>query len=160
LLLTPLQKDFLLNHLHLPLVAPAVHMETVGKLKGRFSFYLRKMIRLAAALPQRLVKILPPDQMDSEEQYLCRELMNHWQHRQLGDTPGRPSIPLTVVMLGGRGLAPAFWLPAGQGRVLHIRRRHPLIRQALCCVRRDPANSELIFAALAPDIFDSRRVLF
>ncbi|MBE0664735.1 MAG: hypothetical protein IH584_02865 [Candidatus Aminicenantes bacterium] len=160
LLLTPLQKDFLLNHLHLPLVEPAVHMETVGKLNGRFSFYLRKMIRLAAALPQRLVKILPPDQMDNEEKYLCRELMNHWQHRQLGDTPGRPSIPLTVVMVGGRGLAPAFWLHAGQGRVLHIRRRHPLIRQALCCVRRDPANSELIFAALAPDIFDSRRLLF
>jgi len=153
LLLTPLQKDFLLNHLHLPLVMPAVHMETVGKLKVRFFFGIRKLIRLTAALPRRMVKILPTDQMDSEEKYLCRELVSHWQHQQLHDTPGHQPIPLTVVMVGGRGLAPAFWLQAGRGRVLHIRRRHPLIRQALCCVRRDPANSELIFAALAPDIF-------
>lgn len=153
LLLTPLQKYFLLNHLQLPLVTPAIHMETAGKLKGRFSFCLQKMIRLTALLPRRLVKILPPDQMTSEEKSLCRELVSHWQHQQLHDTPGRPPLPLTVVMVGGRGLAPAFWLHAGPGRVLHIRRRHPLIRQALCCVRRDLANSELIFAALAPDIF-------
>ncbi len=51
LLLTPLQKDFLLNHLHLPLVAPPIHMETAGKLKGRFSFYLRKMIQACCRTP-------------------------------------------------------------------------------------------------------------
>jgi len=153
LLLTPLQKDFLLNHLHMPLVTPAAPMETDGKLKGIFSFCSRKMIRLTAALPHRRVKILAADQMDGEEKYLCRELESHWQRQQLHHAPGRPVIPLTVFMVGGRGLVPAFWLHAGQGGVLHIKRRHPLIRQALHCIRRDPANIELVFAALAPDIF-------
>jgi hypothetical protein len=151
LLLTPLQKDFLLNHLHLPLVTPAAAMETDGKLEGMFSSCSRKIIRLTAALPHPRVKILSAEQLDGEEIFLCRELENHWQRQQLRQAPGRP--PLTVAMIGGRGLAPAFWLHAGRGGVLHIRRRHPLIRQALHCIRRDPDNIELVFAALVPDIF-------
>ena len=153
LLLTPLQKDFLLNHLHLPLVEPAVAMEANGKLKSIISFCTRTLARLKAALPRRPAKILAADQMDGEEANLCGELKSHWQHRQLQQAPGRKPMPLTVVMVDGRGLEPAFWLPAGQGGVLHIRRRHPLVGQALRCIHRDPDNIELAFAALAPDIF-------
>ena len=56
-------------------------------------------------------------------------------------------------MVDGHGLAPAFWRHGGQKVVLLLRRRHPLVCRALHCLRRDPANIELVFAALAPSIF-------
>jgi hypothetical protein len=153
LLLSPLQKDFLINHLRLPLVTPAAQMETVGKSRGIFASCLRKIFLLAAARLRPRAAVLTDDQMENEEKELCRKLENHWQRQQQRDAPGRPPLPLTVAMVGGRGLAPSFYLPAGQGFILHIRRRHPLTRQALHCSRSDPANIELIFAALAADLF-------
>ncbi len=155
LLLTPLQKDFLLNHLGLPLAAPAAPMEPQSKLTGIFSSCLKKLIRLTEPLLHRKVKILTASQLDDEEIYFCRELEKHWQRRQLRDAPGRRPLTRTVAMVGGRGMAPAFWLPAVQGGVLVLRRRHPLIRKSRQSLLRDPANIELIFAALAPDIFDN-----
>lgn len=159
LLLTPLQKDFLLNHMLVPLVTPVAPREPVNKLKRIWSTCSKKLTRLKAALPHFGGKILPADRMEDEEKYLCRELENHWRRQQLRHAPGRPPLPLTVALVGGRGLAPAFWLHAGQGGEMHIRRRHPMIRQALHCIRRDPANIELVFTALAPDIFDNPRPL-
>lgn len=158
LLLTPLQKDFLLNHMHMPLVTPAPAMGTAGKLNRLFSCCWRTMMRLTAALPHRGVRVLAADQIEVEENCLCRELESHWRRQQFRQAPGGPPWPLTVVMVGGRGLAPAFWLQTGHGGVLHLRRKHPLIRQALHCLRRNPDNSELVFAALAPDILVSPHI--
>jgi hypothetical protein len=152
LLLTALQKDFLLNHVRVPLITPAAPMETDGRLIGFFSAWPRKLLRLLATRPRHWAKILPADQMNPEDDHLCRELESHWQRQQLHLAQGRPPLPLTVAMIGGRGLAPAFWQNAGQG-ILYIRRSHPLVRQAQHCLRRDPANIELVFVTLVPDIF-------
>ncbi len=152
LLLTPLQKDFLQNQAGLSLAEPPAADGADGGLSGLFSSSLRKMIRVAAALPRR-VKIPAFEELRAEERSLCREMESQWQRQQLQRTPGRPPMPLAVVMIEGRGLLPALRRHMGASTVLQLRRRHPLVRLALRSVRRDPANSELALAALAADIF-------
>jgi hypothetical protein len=160
LLLTPLQMDFLLNHLGLPLISPTAAMESKKKFSGMPAAVWRNLIGLAALRRHRGRRILTTEQLDDEEKRLCRELENHWQRTAHRAAAPGPPLPLSVVMVRGRGLAPAFWLPANLGFVLHLRRRHPLTLLALRSVRRDPANIELAFAALAPEqFFDSRGAL-
>ena len=151
--LSPLQKDFLLNHLGLPLVIPAAPMGTRGRLRLRFSALAKKIARLADRLPRRAIRSLAAEETSAMEQTLCRELAAAWLRRQ-GRGPGAGrQAGLKVVMAEGRGLSAAAWRHAAGMNVLHIRRRHPLAILAARSVDRDPANAELAFAALAPRRF-------
>jgi hypothetical protein len=153
LLLTPLQQDFLLNHLNLPLVVPALPMGSKRRLAGMFGAAWRKMIHRIPSLPRRQPKVLGDEQLSNEEKQLCRELENYWQLTQLRDNPNAPVVPLAVTMIAGRGLTPSFWLPATRGFTLQLRRRHPLVALAVRRVSCDSANAELAFAALTANDF-------
>jgi len=149
LLLTPLQKDFLLNHLGLPLVTPAASMSRQGKFSSMLYSASRTIGRLLARLPRAAVKKVAAGSASSEERLLCQEMENFWSRAQ---RHGRPSPgTVSVVMAEGRGLAPALWMDEAQGHVLLLRRRHPLVVMAARSVARDRANVELAFAALAPE---------
>jgi len=145
LLLSPLQKDFLLNHLRLPLVEPAASMDPLGGRSRWISSCRRRIARAFARLPRRPFQALPPGRLLGEESSLCRELEVFWQRL-------RPHglVPLQVVMVEGRGLAPSAWRGGPLGSVLYLRRRHPLVVLSVQSVARDPACAELAFAALAP----------
>ncbi len=150
LLLSPLQKDFLLNRLGLPLVEPAASMGAPG---GRWSWISsgwRRIARAADLLPRRSFHALTPEQLSDAEGSLCRELEIFWLRLRPHGPAAPPPNPLQVVMVKGRGLAPAVWRSGTHKNVLYLRRRHPLVGLAVQRVARDPACAELAFAALAP----------
>jgi hypothetical protein len=151
LLLTPLQKDFLLNHLGLPLVTPAASMTRQGKFSRMFFSARRKTSRLLARLPRPAVRRAAAGSASGEEKLLCREMENFWARSQRHVRPSPESISLSVIMADGRGLAPAVWVDEGRNHMLLLRRRHPLVVMAARSVARDHANAELAFAALAPE---------
>ena len=149
LLLTPRQRDFLLNRLELPLVIPASALGRQGRLARVTARITDWTARLAARLPRPRPKALPVASLDEKEARLCRELEIHG--RSLLHRPS--SYGLDVAMTRGRGLAPAAWRQDSRGGVLFLRRRHPLVRASAQSVARDRANVELAFAALAPGEF-------
>jgi hypothetical protein len=151
LLLTPLQKDFLLNQLGLPLAAPAASM----KERGRFSMMLFSARRRLAGLRERLPRPAPRKiaaaSISDAERRLCREIEAFWARAPRHGLPlGFPGT-ISVAMAAGRGLAPARWAGGPEGAVLLLRRRHPLVAMAARSVAGDRANVELAFAALAPE---------
>jgi hypothetical protein len=149
LLLTPGQRDFLLNQLGLPLVIPPAAMDRPGRLALLAARLRSSCARLAARLPRRRCLALDPAVLDEMETGLCRELELYG--RSTRQQP--PALSLAVAMTGGRGLAPVAWRPGPAGGILFLRRRHPLVRAAARSVARDRANAELAFAALAPERF-------
>ena len=151
LLLTPLQKDFLLNHLGLPLVTPAASMTREGNFSRMLMSARRKIRRLLARLPRPAAKRVAAGSASGEERLLCREMEDLWSRLQRHGRPSPVTIPISVVMAEGRGLAPALWMDPAQDHVLLLRRRHPLVVMAVRSVARDRANVELAFAALAPE---------
>jgi hypothetical protein len=154
--LTPLQKDFLINHLGLPLVIPAAPMGTQGKIARGFAFVSRKVSRFMERLPRRRIRVLAAEETSAAERSLCRALEDFWLHRHGRGQAPASSLSLTVVMSAGRGLHPAVWRRAAGLNTLHIRRRHPLAVMAARAIARDRANAELAFAALAPRQFLTR----
>lgn len=151
--LSPLQKDFLLNHLGMPLAIPAAPMGTQGKMARWFSFISRKIARISEHLPRRRIRVLAAAETGAAEKSLCRELEGFWQHRCARGQAAAPPLPLSVVMAAGRGFYPAVWRHAAGKDILYIRRRHPLAVRAARSIARDRANAELAFAALAPRQF-------
>lgn len=146
LLLSPLQRDFLLNHLHLPLVEITAEMGSQGRLARLFSRLLRRTAMLVSRLPRLPLRSLVDADLSDGERQLCRVLEKHW--RELNRGARRP--PLAVAVAAGRGMAPAVLCRGAQERVLYLRRRHPLVILAASRVTNDQANAELAFAALAP----------
>jgi hypothetical protein len=151
--LSPLQKDFLLNHLGLPLVIPAAPMGTQGKMARWFAFISRKIARISERLPRRRIRVPAAGETSAAENSLCRELESFWQHRHGRGQAEAPRPPLAVVMAAGRGFNPAVWRHDAGKDIVYIRRRHPLSVRAARSVARDRANAELAFAALAPRPF-------
>jgi hypothetical protein len=149
LLLTPAQRDFLLNHMGLPLVIPPATMGRPGWLALLISRIQGSTARWAGRLPRRRFKALDAACLDDLEARLCREMELYG--RSLRHHP--PLLSLAVAMTAGRGLAPSAWRQGAGGGMLFLRRRHPLVRAAARSVARDRANVELAFMALAPGIF-------
>jgi hypothetical protein len=149
LLLTPRQRDFLLNHVGLPLVTPAAAGYGSRRL-ARLAAACRVLAaRAASLLPRRRFQALDPGSLEAAESGLCRE-MEHYA-RELRHRP--PLALLAVAMIAGRGAAPAAWRRVTGGGVLYLHRRHPLVRAAAQRVAGDRLNVELAFAALAPELF-------
>jgi len=147
LLLTPRQRDFLLNRMALPLVIPASasgRRRRLAVLAARLADWTARLFR---CLPRCYPKALPVSSLDESESRLCRELEIHGR----GLRP--PLVALEVAMTRGRGLAPVAWRHDSRGSVLFLRRRHPLVRAAAHSVACDRANVELAFAALAAGVF-------
>jgi len=149
LLLTPRQRDFLLNRLALPLVIPASAFGRRRRLALLATRLADWTARLYRRLPRRCPRALPVSSLDETESRLCRELEIH--SRSLHHLP--PLVALEVAMTRGRGLAPVAWRQDSRGGVLFLRRRHPLVRAAARRVAGDRANVELAFAALAAGVF-------
>jgi hypothetical protein len=146
LLLSPRQRDFLLNHLRLPLVEPEAAMGWKGPLARLFTGLSRRAAGLIARLPRFTPKALAWAEVSEDEKRLCRGLERQWQELHHEAPPPR----LAVAMAAGRRLLPAVVRRSPQGSVLYLRRRHPLVLLAVRCVAGDSANAELAFAALAP----------
>jgi hypothetical protein len=148
LLLTPLQRDFLLNHLRLPLAEPPPAAGRAGGLAALGARMSRRLAMMAARLPRPRLRAVPDPALHDDERSLCRALEAHW----LAHAGGGPRRGLAVAMAAGRGLVSPVVLRRGPaGYTLLLRRRHPLV---VCAARRvagDNANAELAFAALAPD---------
>jgi hypothetical protein len=153
LLLTPRQKDFLINHLRLPVVILNAHLMTKIKPRKISVLCQRKFLSLYRLAAASKVEIADASRLSREENGLCRELEMHWRRKLAHAEPGASSFPLSVVMIEGRGLVPAYWLKNEQVNILRIRRRHPLTLRALRIISQDRDNSELAFAALMPGHF-------
>jgi hypothetical protein len=151
--LSPLQKDFLLNHLGLPLVIPAAPMGTRSKIARCFSFVSRKITRITDRLPRRRIRALAAEEISAAERSLCRELSGFWLRWHNPAQTAASQISLTVAMAAGRGFYPAAWRHEAGKDVLYIRRGHPLAVLAARSIARDRANAELAFAALEPRRF-------
>ncbi len=148
LLLTPRQRDFLINVAGVPLVSLPPSAAGSGKWAKRAGVWLRHAHRLAARLPRWHTGVLDATRLSADESRLCREL------ELMGRAHAHPLLPfpLGVAMIPGRGLGPSFWRRATPGDLL-LRRGHPLVRSAVRSVARDRANAELALAALVPRSF-------
>jgi len=153
LLLTVQQKDFLLNFLALPLVNLNARMKTNNRLLKILSFCRRGFQGLLKAVFPAKVKISNRGHLSREENELCLELEIHWRRALARAAAEDAALPLSLIMIEGRGLCPASWQKNEQGHVLYLRRSHPLTLLALQSIRQDRANSELVFAALMPGHF-------
>jgi hypothetical protein len=153
LLLTPLQKDFLGNHLRLPMVRLNAQHEIIKRPQKIWAFcrrYFRSFHRLAA--PTK-AEILDGSRLNPDESSLCRELEIHWRRKLAATAPAAAALSLRVAMVEGSGLVPAYRLKNERSDTLLIRRRHHLTRRALQSISHDRNNSELAFAALMPGHF-------
>ena len=148
--LTPQQKDFLINQLHLPIrflnVQQLPNVRPQRFLKGfRFLWHgLQKHVR-----PTRF-RIKESDNLSREEIRFCRELEMEWRRQS---PQAGPEKHLSVAMIEGRGLAPARWLKKAENDTLWVRRRHPVTLRAIQHIGQYPCNGELAFAALKPGRF-------
>jgi hypothetical protein len=153
LLLTPQQKDFLSNHLQLPLVTLNAHQKIKIRPQKILAFCRRKFPGVLRMTAPSKAKILDRNRLSREENDLCLEMEMHWRRKLAATSPVATAFSLSVVMVEGRGLVPAYWLKNQQGDTLQIRRRHPLTLRALLGINQDRDNSELAFAALMPGHF-------
>jgi hypothetical protein len=151
LLLTTRQKDFLSNHLHIPMVV--LNTRIKKRPQKILTFCRQKFLRLHRLVTPSKAEISDKSRLSREENDLCRELEMHWRLKLADAAADAASFPLSVVMVEGRGLVPAYWLKNKRGDILRIRRRHPLTLRALRTISQDRDNSELAFAALLPGHF-------
>ncbi|MBN2346462.1 MAG: hypothetical protein JXO51_08720, partial [Candidatus Aminicenantes bacterium] len=146
LLLTAAQRDFLLNHLGLPLLEPAP-----PRGERKLAEVLRERVRMAGEwiavrLPPRRRRLLAEERLSEDERRLCRGLEREWPHF----LPAAAQPLPRVVMSPGRGLLAAHWHEGSDETLLILRRRHPLVRAAVRGVAAERGNVELALAALAP----------
>lgn len=153
LLLTPLQKDFLLNFLGLPIVSLSFSMKTIITPYKILAFWWHKFAGRKRLLALQKNESLDSCHLSQAENTLCLELEKHWRRKLASSIPAGKAFNLTVVIAEGRGLVPACWLKNERGDILQIRRRHPLTLRALHSISQNRDNSELAFAALMPDYF-------
>jgi hypothetical protein len=153
LLLTPRQKDFLINHLNLSMVIMNAHLRKKIRPQKIFTFCRRKFLILHGLATTSKAQISDRSQLSREENGLCQELEMHWRRKLVDTAPDAASFPLSVVMVEGRGLVPAYWQKNERGDILRVRRRHPLTLRALRSISQNRDNSELAFAALMPGHF-------
>ncbi len=153
LLLTSRQKDFLINHLRLPMVILNARQKPKIRPQKILVFCRRKFASLHRLVTPAKAEISDRSHLSREENGLCRELEMHWRRKLADPAPNAASFSLSVVMVEGRGLVPAYWLKYEWGDILRIRRRHPLTLRALRNISPDRDNSELAFAALMPGHF-------
>jgi hypothetical protein len=146
--LTLPQKDFLFNYLRLPIVS----LRSPLKRKTRPRRF-RDLCRRPFAAIVRAVAAFQTE-IPGEETEFCQELERYWRRKLPAAPPGAGTSLLSVIMIEGRGLLPAYRLKNEIGETLRIRRRHPLTVRALQKFNQDRGNCELAFAALMPDIFD------
>jgi hypothetical protein len=151
--LTPRQKDFLINHLNLPVTILNARLTTKIRPRKFLAFCRINLAGLHKLLTKTKAQISDRSRLSREENDLCRELEIHWRRKLADAAPAAPANSLSVVMIEGRGLVPANWLKNNRENVLQIRRRHPLTLRVLQKIKQDPDNSELAFAALMPDNF-------
>jgi len=145
LLLTPQQKDFLINVAKVSLV-PLPPAAAGRGIQARLAGAWQRFVRLKdALLPRRRIQALDTAELDAGERRLCREL----ELAARAHAHPAPHFPLHVAMIPGRGLAHCLWRPASAGNLL-LRRGHPLVKSAVRSVARDRAYAELAFAALVP----------
>jgi hypothetical protein len=153
LLLTQLQKDFLINHLRLPIIILGRQQKIRIRPRKIFLFCRDRLLRLRRLVNPARARISDCNSLSPEEKILCLELEMHWRQIITRTAPAKETMPLSVVMVEGRGLVPAFWLKNAKGDMLRIRRRHPLTLRSLQSLRQDRDNSELACAALMPGYF-------
>jgi hypothetical protein len=145
--LTALQKDFLINHLHLPMINLGARPKAKARPRRFRDFCRRQFAGIGRTTAAFHVEI------PGEENEFCRELETHWQLNQAAAARETAALPLSVVMIRGRGLFPAYRLKSSDSEVLHVRRRHPLTLRALRKFNQDHDNGALAFAALFPGHF-------
>ena len=153
LVLTSQQKDFLMNHLRLPIVILSAQQKVNIRPRRIFAFWRAALLGLQRLLRPAGKKILDRSRLTPEENVLCRELETQWRKHSARMAPGTATGPISVVMAEGRGLFPAHWLKNKNGDMLLLRRRHPLTRQSLLRVSHDRDNGEMAFASLMPGRF-------
>jgi hypothetical protein len=147
LFLTARQKDFLFNHLRLPIVNVNAQREIKRRPRKLRDFCRRKIAGIGRSIA------LFQTGMPGEESEFCRELEMHWRRKLAAMSAEGAACPLSVVMIEGRGLFPAYRLKNEPGETLRIRRRHPITLRALQKFDQDRENCELAFAALMPGYF-------
>jgi hypothetical protein len=151
LLLSAAQKDFLIDHLRLPVTFLNEPRRSPEKSLKLLAFFRESFGRF-------LERLFPPVPVESsrvsmEEMELCRRLEAQWRLERARNDPGAPLAALAVRLVEGRGWAPARGLKTGNGEILQLRRRHPLTRRALRRVNQDAMNAELALAAVMPAHF-------
>jgi hypothetical protein len=159
LLLSARQKDFLINHLGLPLVRLNANAAAKAKPHGKRGFCRHALDGFRKCFAPARTRMINAGDLSDEENALCRELEKLWRQKMTAAATGAAAISVTVGMVDGRGVAAAFRLKNRFGETLLIKRRHPLTRLALQKINLDPNNRELAFTALMPGqpLTDSRR---
>jgi hypothetical protein len=145
LVLTSQQKDFLINHLRLPIVMLGTQQKTRIRPRKFFAFCRDKLLGWQRLHKPARDRILDSSRLSLEENNLCLELEMQWRRKS--------SLPLSVAMIEGRGFFPACRFKNEYMDMLLIRRGHPLTRQSLQRISQDRNNSELAFVALMPGFF-------
>ncbi|MBN2399495.1 MAG: hypothetical protein JXI33_04055 [Candidatus Aminicenantes bacterium] len=160
LLLTMAQKDFLIRHLHLPIIMLNPQPKNQLRSHGVFTFLQNTFLNWQGSFRPIREKIPDRGRLGPQEISFCRELEMHWLRKLAGMEPDQTASPPSVLMVEGRGLLPVRLLKTKNGPMVIIRRNHPLVRRSLLLFRQDRENSELAFAALMPGhFFDKRKAL-
>ena len=149
LLLSARQKDFLINHLRLPLVPANANAAARVKPRKKLKPFRRALSGFRKFFAPAETGIINASRLSAEENNLCLELEKLWRQK-LAAGAAAAAIPLSVGMVEGRRLAPAFRLKNRYGEILLIKRRHPLTLRALQKIILDRDNLELVFTALMP----------
>lgn len=153
LILTPRQKDFLINHLQLPIIILSAHKNIKINPSKVLNFWRSKFFRLYGLLLPAKAHIPDQSRLSCKEIAFCLELEMHWQRKITAASPEKGASSMSVVMVEGRGLVPARWLKNKHGDILRLRRRHPLVLRAMHKTEKERDSSELAFAALMPGYF-------
>ena len=148
--LTPQQKDFLVNQLHLPIRFLNVQQRPNIRKQRFFGLFRSLWHGLQNHVRPTAFRITESDKLSREEIRLCRELEMEWCRQSPHACPEKS---LSVAMIEGRGMAPARWLKKAKNDMLLLRRRHPVTLRALQHIGQHPHNVELAFAALKPGRF-------
>ncbi len=153
LLLTMAQKDFLIHHLHLPIMIMDPQHKDQVRTHRIFTFLRNRFLNWQRSFMSIGTKIPDCSSLSPEEISFCRELEMHGRQKLALMESDKSITPPSVLMVEGRGLLPVRCLKTKNGPMVMIRRSHPLVQRSLTLFRQDRENSELAFAALMPDRF-------
>jgi hypothetical protein len=151
LLLSAVEKDFLIDHLRLPVTFLNEPQQNRDRPRR-----LRALVR--AAIGRLFERIFPATPVESvrlsrAEMDLCLLMEAQWRLERARGNSGAAPAALSVRLVEGRGWAPARGIKNGPCEILQLRRSHPLTRRALLRVAQDAMNVELALAAIMPGHF-------